>query len=164
MNSSLKFKINMLSTTNHTLTKKQAKLSAIVICVVSLFLFSAPSLLAFNAYTQGSSATIKWDNKNNQPVHIISNLLVKQSQPVEMQFGKIAYGYDSNANLSVHITDYPSHGQLSDVKLDAGSMKYTPDPGFTGIDHFVLRASDGNSFNQVKFVTVHVNDNYTLDS
>jgi hypothetical protein len=56
LNSTFIFKINLLSITNHSLTK-QAKLPVMAISVVALLLVSISSSLDFNAYAKGGSST-----------------------------------------------------------------------------------------------------------
>jgi Big-like domain-containing protein len=41
------------------------------------------------------------------------------------------------------ITGPPSHGTLSDFDVAAGTIRYTPSPGFTGADSFTFVSSDG---------------------
>jgi hypothetical protein len=57
LNSSFTFKIHLLSITNDSQTKHQAKLTAIVISTVALLFFSTLSLLTFDAYAKGGDAT-----------------------------------------------------------------------------------------------------------
>jgi hypothetical protein len=57
--------------------------------------------------------------------------------------------------LTVTGLSTPSFGA---VTLDAGSVQYTPNPGFVGIDTFTYRARDGSVESSPATVTVTVND------
>ncbi len=45
-------------------------------------------------------------------------------------------------NIHYLVETHPAHGQLSG-DIGAGSVLYTPDPGFSGVDRFTYRAHDG---------------------
>jgi|GEM_PF-3243418 len=56
--------------------------------------------------------------------------------------------------LSVVVVDQPNHGQL--VAREDGTLLYTPDAGFLGIDRFTYRAFDGTAYSNLAQVAIHV--------
>ena len=66
-------------------------------------------------------------------------------------------GNDSDADgdpLSAVLVSGPAHGTLM---LNAnGSFSYTPAAGFSGLDAFSYRASDGSTFSQTRVVSLNV--------
>ncbi|WP_243058370.1 Ig-like domain-containing protein [Nocardioides sp. SR21] len=59
-------------------------------------------------------------------------------------------------SLVAELVTPPSHGTL--VLSPAGSIIYTPDPGYRGTDSFTYAASDGHGSSDSATVTVRVND------
>lgn len=59
-------------------------------------------------------------------------------------------------DLTATIVSQPTRGTLSNVDTLAGSFVYTPNTGFTGVDTFVYRASDGQDLSSPTTVTISV--------
>ena len=58
-----------------------------------------------------------------------------------------------STNLEVDIVAQPANGTLQAVN---GGFQYTPDEGFSGVDHFIYRATDGSSHSLPVSVEINV--------
>ncbi len=65
-----------------------------------------------------------------------------------------------NNPLTASVVNGPTNGLL--VLNGNGSFAYTPNTGFSGMDSFTYRVSDGNALSQPATVTITVNDGGTL--
>ncbi|MCA8986412.1 MAG: tandem-95 repeat protein [Planctomycetaceae bacterium] len=59
-----------------------------------------------------------------------------------------------NGSLTAVLETGPAHGTLS-LRPD-GTFQYTPDPGFSGVDSFTYRSTDGDLFSDPATVTINV--------
>ena len=59
--------------------------------------------------------------------------------------------------LTYAIESFPTHGSLSSLDKDSGSVTYTPDRGYTGSDSFTFTASDDTSTSNTAKVSITVN-------
>ncbi|HTH20705.1 MAG TPA: Ig-like domain-containing protein [Nitrososphaeraceae archaeon] len=48
------------------------------------------------------------------------------------------------------------HGQLSAIDQNDGSLTYTPNSGFTGIDKFTFKVNDGKVDSNIAAVSIRV--------
>ncbi|MDZ7781813.1 MAG: Ig-like domain-containing protein [Halioglobus sp.] len=60
----------------------------------------------------------------------------------------------NGAPLTYEIASSPAHGSLG--PLDGNTVSYTPDPGFTGVDSFTYRISNGSIDSEAAEVSVRV--------
>jgi len=58
--------------------------------------------------------------------------------------------------LAYEIVAGPTHGQISDLDTTAGTLTYTPDPGFAGQDTFTYRASNSGGTSNLATATIDV--------
>jgi hypothetical protein len=65
------------------------------------------------------------------------------------------------AALTASMFAHPLHGTVS-VQPD-GSLSYTPSAGYSGMDAFLYRVSDGTSWSPLAAVTIHVTPSATPD-
>ena len=59
--------------------------------------------------------------------------------------------------LTYAIKTFPTHGSLSSLDKDSGSVTYTANSGYTGSDSFTFTASDGTSTSNAGKVSITVN-------
>jgi VCBS repeat-containing protein len=70
--------------------------------------------------------------------------------------GILANDTDADSDpLTAHLISGPSNGVLN-LNSD-GSLTYTPDANFSGVDSFTYRASDGNTYSGTATVSITVN-------
>lgn len=60
------------------------------------------------------------------------------------------------ADFTYELVDPPAHGSLTAFDAEAGTVRYTPDPGFQGNDSFTYRASNDGGTSGLATVTLDV--------
>ncbi|MFO0820242.1 MAG: Ig-like domain-containing protein [Pirellulales bacterium] len=92
------------------------------------------------------------------PVAINDMFLATEDQPLVVgAAGVLANDTDAELDsLTAELFSGPANGSVS--LLADGSFQYTPNPGFSGIDAFLYRASDGVSLSLLGAVTLRVAD------
>jgi VCBS repeat-containing protein len=92
------------------------------------------------------------------PVAINDMFLATEDQPLVVgAAGVLANDTDAELDsLTAELFSGPANGSVS--LLSDGSFQYTPNPGFSGIDAFLYRASDGVSLSLLGAVTLRVAD------
>ncbi len=97
---------------------------------------------------------------NLPPVAVPDVFTTPKGQPLIVEApGHLANDYDLNNDpLSWTSFQVPSNGTISDASTD-GSFTYTPNPGFSGIDSFVITITDGNGNSASGQIAILVEDN-----
>jgi VCBS repeat-containing protein len=93
---------------------------------------------------------------NQRPVATNDVYSTTQDSPLDIpSLGLLANDIDADGDpLAALLFKGPQHGTLS-LNAD-GSFTYTPDSGFSGLDSFSYRVSDGKDFSSLAAVTIHV--------
>ncbi|MBC7081428.1 MAG: tandem-95 repeat protein [Thermoplasmatales archaeon] len=92
-------------------------------------------------YSNIATVTITINPVNEAPVAVDDEVKTPQNFPVLINVTENDYDTDGSINLaSIEITQAPAHGSVS-VNAD-GTVLYTPDAGFTGIDEFKYKVKD----------------------
>jgi len=58
--------------------------------------------------------------------------------------------------FTYEVVDQPAHGTLSELDVDAGTVRYTPEPSFQGTDTFTYRATNAGGPSKLATVTIDV--------
>src|SRR6476620_3275713 len=91
---------------------------------------------------------------NTPPVAISQNVSTRINTPVSINLDASDKDGDT---LTYAIKSFPTHGSLSSLDKDSGSVTYSPDRGYTGSDSFTFTASDGSSTSNTAKVSITVN-------
>ncbi len=97
---------------------------------------------------------------NLPPVAIPDVYITSKGEPLVVDDpGHLANDYDINGDALSWITyQLPSNGTVSETSTD-GTFTYTPDPGFSGVDSFIVTISDGNGGIASGQIAILVKDN-----
>lgn len=101
----------------------------------------------------GATITNSFNTASSPPLSaskptVVDNPPVAQRGAVSTTTGKAVVGQlvasdsDPNATLQFIIVRQPKHGTVQ-LQTDTGMFRYTPAPGYTGLDGFLFQASDG---------------------
>ena len=93
------------------------------------------------------------------PQAINDLFLTTQDEPLDVaNAGVLANDLDAELDqLTAELFSNATHGSVT-LQAD-GSFQYTPNAGYTGIDAFLYRATDGDSYSRLGAVTLRVNAN-----
>lgn len=86
---------------------------------------------------------------NNTDATAINYIPIPNNQSITTSMNKTkiitltAFDQNQNDNLTAEIVSKPSHGKLSEINQNTGTLTYTPNPGFVGIDEFTFKVNDG---------------------
>jgi large repetitive protein len=115
--------------------------------------FSGLDSLTFRAgNTLGESATASFTLAvGNPPQCEDIQIGTGAEQPKEVTLDCEGLG-----EMGFELNDYPEHGAISEVDWEAGTLVYTPDPGYRGLDSFTYRGWDmiGQSESATVSITV----------
>jgi hypothetical protein len=101
---------------------------------------------------------------NDPPVAAPNSYTINQDTTLTVAAPGVL-GNDSDIDgdtLHAVLVTSPAHGTPSPLAAN-GSISYTPNPGFTGIDSFTYKANDGQADSNVVTVTIHVLDTQPPD-
>jgi hypothetical protein len=108
--------------------------------------------------SQPSNASLS-ENVTQQPVANPQaeniSLEINPDTPVKIQLKVLD---DPNVELTASIVSPPMNGRLSEIDQSAGTIIYTPNPGFNGTDRFSYKANNGSSDSNVATVSIAVKD------
>ena len=128
---------------------------------------------ANSGYTGSDSFTFTASDgtstSNAGKVSITVNSLVPINTPPVAQSQSITTTSDTATSITLDASDkdgdaltyaiktFPTHGSLSSLDKDSGSVTYTANSGYTGSDSFTFTASDGTSTSNAGKVSITVN-------
>jgi hypothetical protein len=98
------------------------------------------------------SITVRWGG-NYAPVAVDDNALGDNEHPIVIPVMDNDYDPDGDALSVIEVSVPPKYGTV-EINAD-NTISYVADTGFTGIDDFIYRVSDG-SLNDAALVTVNV--------
>ena len=93
------------------------------------------------------------ESNNHSPNAIDKSFTTSVNTPVSITL--LASDKD-NDNLTASVQSSPLHGQLSAIDQNDGSLTYTPNSGFTGIDKFTFKVNDGKVDSNIAAVSIRV--------
>lgn len=101
-----------------------------------------------------STVTLIVTNVNDAPVAMAEEFSLEQAS--ELTINPLANDVDDDGDwLTIHVAAPPTHGALS--INDDGTVTYTPEPGYAGIDSFTYAAFDGAVASASVIVALTVN-------
>ena len=98
--------------------------------------------------------TVEIYTENTPPVAKSQSVTTTSDTPVSINLDASDKDGDT---LTYAIKSFPTHGSLSSLDKDSGSVTYSPDRGYTGSDSFTFTASDGSSTSNTAKVSITVN-------
>lgn len=108
-----------------------------------------------NGASVDTTFRVKVNSVNDAPITVDDQSSIQQDQTLYSSDGVLANDLDIEGDqLSATLVTGTSHGDLQFAS--DGSLNYTPNPGFTGIDTFAYVASDGVNISGVAIVTIYV--------
>jgi len=101
-----------------------------------------------------ATVTVHIREINDPPIAYSQTISTSENTSVKI----LLRGDDVDGNsISYHIVSPPAQGALSEFNSSNGSLVYTPNPGFYGLDSFQFITNDGVRLaNQVAAVVIHV--------
>jgi VCBS repeat-containing protein len=93
---------------------------------------------------------------NSPPVASDDTFARPQGEPIDIAApGVLENDVDDDAQeLKAYLEAETSHGSI--ILCEDGSFLYSPDPEFTGTDHFTYRVSDGQALSNIATVTINL--------
>jgi VCBS repeat-containing protein len=109
-----------------------------------------------------ATVTITVNPVNDAPVAAADLLMTPEDAELALAApGVLANDLDVDGDpLTAELLSEPSNGTLT-LNGD-GSLVYTPNPGFSGVDSFSYRVTDGTDFSEPATVTIRVGLAYTI--
>jgi hypothetical protein len=92
---------------------------------------------------------------NNPPKANDESIMTDMNKPVDIIL--TASDPEIKDNLTAVIVSKPLNGTLTEINQNTGVVKYTPNPGFTGVDSFTFKANDGKVDSNPGTVKITVN-------
>ena len=134
--------------------------------------FNAPStsvITGSDASTTLSFQLTVTENRGLQSTDITTVEIYTENTPPVAKSQSVTTTSDTPASITLDASDkdgdtltyaiesFPTHGSLSSLDKDSGSVTYTPDRGYTGSDSFTFTASDDTSTSNTAKVSITVN-------
>jgi Big-like domain-containing protein/K319-like protein/HYR domain-containing protein len=134
--------------------------------------FNAPSTSAItgsDASTTLSFQLTVTENRGLQSTDITTVEIYTENTPPVAKSQSVTTTSDTPASITLDASDkdgdtltyaiesFPTHGSLSSLDKDSGSVTYTPDRSYTGSDSFTFTASDDTSTSNTAKVSITVN-------
>ena len=135
--------------------------------------FNAPStsvITGSDASTTLSFQLTVTENRGLQSTDITTVEIYTENTPPVAKSQSVTTTSDTPASITLDASDkdgdtltyaiesFPTHGSLSSLDKDSGSVTYTPDRGYTGSDSFTFTASDDTSTSNTAKVSITVNN------
>jgi hypothetical protein len=99
---------------------------------------------------------------NNSPIAEDQQIQIKKNKPVQIILS--ANDIDGDT-ITFSIESQPSHGIITNFDETTGTLTYTPDKKFTGVDEFILQASDSNgATSEIATVSIIIDNKKVADN
>lgn len=100
---------------------------------------------------------------NNPPIAENQEIQIKKNKAVQLVLS--ANDEDIGDTFTFSIESQPSHGTITNFDESSGTLTYTPDKKFTGLDEFTFQATDSKGdTSEIAIVSIIVGNKTVVDN
>lgn len=104
-------------------------------------------------YSEPTKVDIEIIEINDSPVSVSIDITTQEDEEIAITL----VGSDIESDdMDFEITEYPEHGELSDILRALGIVEYMPNDNYYGYDQFSYRVTDGELYSTNSVVTLEV--------